>query len=81
MSVANTVENYARLLSYCKTSKKKAQIMAELSLNDIEADAYTSILVRQRLLERTFDKYLATTQGNSYLDTRNRIEVAIKKSF
>jgi len=79
MVSSNRIENIARIVSYCKTSRRKAQIMREMNLNDLEIEAYTAILIRQRLLEQNFTEYRTTKQGNSYLDTRDRVEITLRK--
>jgi len=81
VSSSSIVEYFARIVSYCRTSRKKSQIMAEMNLNDIEAEAFTAILIRQRLLDQNFDRYQTTERGHSYLDTRNRLEVALRERF
>jgi len=81
MSSSNIVENFARIVSYCKKSRRKDQIMTAMNFNDLETEAYTTILIRQRLIEQNFNKYQTTMKGNSYLDTRNRIEVALRRRF
>ena len=81
MSSSNIVENFARIVSYCKKSRRKDQIMTAMNFNDLETEAYTTILIRQRLIEQIFNKYQTTFKGNSYLDTRNRIEVALRRRF
>jgi len=78
MSSGNLVEDFARIVSYCKTSKRRSQIMTEMSMSDIETEAFTRILIRQSLLEQNFNGYQTTKRGNSYLDTRSRIEVAMR---
>ena len=81
MSSRNIVENFARIVSYCKKSRRKDQIMTAMNFSDLETEAYTTILIRQRLIEQNFNKYQTTMKGNSYLDTRNRIEVALRRRF
>ena len=81
MSSSNIVENFARIVSYCKKSRRKDQIMTAMNFNDLETEAYTTILIRQRLIEQNFNKYQTTMKGNSYLDNRNRIEVALRRRF
>ena len=75
----NLTVNIARIVSFCRTSKKRDQIMRELNFNELEIEAYTSILIRQRLLEENLEEYRTTFQGNSYLDTRDKVEVALRK--
>jgi len=75
----NLTANIARIVSFCRTSKKRDQIMRELNFNELEIEAYTSILIRQRLLEENLEEYRTTFQGNSYLDTRDKVEVALRK--
>jgi len=67
------------IVNYCKTSRRKVQIMTEMSLNDLEAEAYTTILIRQRLLEKNVKEYQTTIQGNSYLDTMDRVRSFLRK--
>ncbi len=81
MSSGNLVEDFARIVSYCKTSKSRSQIMTEMSMSDIETEAFTRILIRQSLLEQNFNGYQTTKRGYSYLDTRSRIEVAMRRRF
>jgi hypothetical protein len=45
----------------------------------LEADAYTAILIRQGLLEKNLKEYQTTIQGNSYLDTMDRVKNAFRK--
>jgi predicted transcriptional regulator len=80
LSGSGVVENFARIVSYCRTSRRKAQIMREMNFNDLETDAYTTILVRQSLLEEDFGEYRTTEKGRSYLDTRSRVKIAIGNS-
>ena len=81
MSSSGIIDNFARIVSYCRTSRRKAQIMREMRFSDLEADAYTTILIRQSLLEENFSEYLTTEKGRSYLDTRERVKVAISSRF
>ncbi len=81
LSGSGIVEDFARIVSYCRTSRRKAQIMREMNLSDLEADAYTAILVRQSLLEEDFDEYRTTEKGRSYLDTRDRVKIAIGNRY
>lgn len=67
-------ENTARIMHYCRTWRRKFQIMSALDLNDVEAEAYTAILTRQRLLEANLERYRTTHQGLSYLDIKDRVE-------
>lgn len=75
----NLTENIARIVRYCKTSRRKTQIMKEMNFSDLEIEAYTAILIRQQLLEQNFREYRTTKQGDSYLDTRNRVEITLRK--
>ena len=79
MGSIDLVENTARIVNYCKRSRRKVQIMTEMNFNDLEADAYTTILIRQGLLGKNLKEYQTTTQGNSYLDTMDRVKNAIRK--
>ena len=79
MGINNLTVNVGRIVSYCKTSKRKPQIMRDLNLNELEIEAFTTILIRQRLLEQNFNGYQTTPQGNSYLDTREKVEIALRK--
>jgi len=79
MGSVDLVENTARIVNYCKRSKRKVQIMTEMNFNDLEADAYTAILIRQGLLEKNLKEYQTTMQGNSYLDTIERVRNAFGK--
>ena len=81
MSSSGIIDNFARIVSYCRTSRRKAQIMREMRFSDLETDAYTTILIRQSLLEENFSEYLTTEKGVSYLDTRERVKVAISSRF
>ena len=81
MSSSGIIDNFARIVSYCRTSRRKAQIMREMRFSDLETDAYTTILIRQSLLEENFSEYLTTEKGRSYLDTRERVKVAISSRF
>jgi len=81
MSSGDMVEDFARIVGYCKTSKRKSQIMTQMSMSDIETEAFTRILIRQSLLEQNFNGYQTTKRGSSYLDTRSRIEVAMRRRF
>ena len=81
MSSSSIIDNFARIVSYCRTSRRKAQIMREMRFSDLETDAYTTILIRQSLLEENFSEYRATEKGRSYLDTRERVKVAISSRF
>jgi predicted transcriptional regulator len=74
MGSVDLVENTARIVNYSKRSKRKVQIMTEMNFNDLEADAFTAILIRQGLLEKNLKEYQTTTQGNSYLDTIERVK-------
>jgi hypothetical protein len=73
------IQNIARIVSYCRTSRRESQIMKEMNFNDLETEAYTAILIRQRLLERNLREYRTTNQGNLYLELRDRVEVALRK--
>ncbi len=81
MSSSNIVENFPRIVSYCKKFRRKDQIMTAMNFSDLETEAYTTILIHQRLIEHNFNKYQTTMKGNSYLDTRTRIEVALRRRF
>ena len=79
MGSVDLVEKTARIVNYCKTSRRKVQIMTEMSLNDLEAEAYTTILIRQGLLEKNVKEYQTTIQGNSYLDTMDRVRSVLRR--
>ena len=81
MSNGDMVEDFARIVSYCKTSKRKSQIMTQMSMSEIETEAFTRILVHQSLLEQNLNGYQTTKRGYYYLDTRSRIEVAMRRRF
>jgi predicted transcriptional regulator len=79
MGSVELIENSARIVNYCRTSRRKVQIMTEMNFNDLEVDAYTAILIRQGLLEKNLKEYQTTIQGNSYLDTMDRVKNAFRK--
>ncbi len=53
--------------------------MRRLNFNDLEIEAYTAILVRQKLLERNLKEYQTTKHGNSFLDRRDKVQIISKK--
>ena len=79
MGSVDLVENTARIVNYCKRSRRKVQIMTEMNFNDLEADAYTAILIRQGLLGKNLKEFHATMLGNFYLDTMDRVKNAFRK--
>ncbi len=79
MVINNLTDNIVRIVSFCRTAKKKDQIMRKLNYNDLEIEAYTAILMRQKLLERTLKEYQTTNHGNSYLDIRDKVQIISKK--
>ncbi len=79
MVINNLTDNIVRIVSFCRTSKKKDQIMRRLNFNDLELEAYTAILMRQKLLERNLNEYQTTNQGKSYLDRRDKVHIISKK--
>ncbi len=79
MVINNLTDNIVRIVSFCRTAKKKDQIMRKLNYNDLEIEAYTAILMTQKLLERNLKEYQTTNQGNSYLDTRDKVQTISQK--
>ncbi len=79
MVINNLTDNIVRIVSFCRTSKKKDQIMRRLNFNDLEIEAYTAILMRQKLIEQNLKEYQTTNQGNSYLDRRDKVQIFSKK--
>ncbi len=79
MVINNLTDNIVRIVSFCRTSKKKDQIMRRLNFNDLEIEAYTAILMRQKLIEENLKEYQTTNQGNSYLDRRDKVQIFSKK--
>ncbi len=79
MVINNLTDNIVRIVSFCRISKKKDQIMRRLNFNDLEIEAYTAILMRQKLIEQNLKEYQTTNQGNSYLDRRDKVHIISKK--
>jgi predicted transcriptional regulator len=61
------------IIRFCETPKDKARIMNRLSLNDVAAESYLTILMAQSMLEHNNGKYVVTQKGQSYLYSCDRI--------
>lgn len=79
MFKSGLIDNVVKIVDYCKTSRSKDQLKREMNLNDLEIEAFTGFLIRQKLLELNSREYRTTRQGNSYLDTRDRVRIALRK--
>ncbi len=66
------------IFRFCETSKDKDRIMNRLSLNDVQAESYLTILTRQKMIMQNNGKYVITATGQSYLNSYDRI---IKNRF
>jgi predicted transcriptional regulator len=61
------------IIRFCETSKDKETIMNRLSLNDVQAESYLTILTKQSMLIQNNDKYVTTMKGQGYLASHDRI--------
>jgi predicted transcriptional regulator len=61
------------IVRFCEKPKDKSRIMNKLSLNDVQAESYLTILTRQSMLSQNKGKYIVTTKGQSYISSSERI--------
>ena len=47
--------------------------MNRLSLNDVQAESYLTILTRQKMIMQNNGKYVATGTGKNYLSSYDRL--------
>ena len=60
------------IIRFCETPKDKARIMNRLSLNDVAAESYLTILTAQSMLVQNNGKYVVTQKGQGYLSSSDR---------
>jgi predicted transcriptional regulator len=53
----------SHIMRFCETSKDKDRIMQQVGLNDVLAESYLTILIRQSLLIQNNGKYMITNKG------------------
>ncbi|MGA3060278.1 MAG: winged helix-turn-helix domain-containing protein [Candidatus Bathyarchaeia archaeon] len=63
----------SHIIRFCKTSKDKGKIMNRLSLNDVQAESYLTILTRRSMLMQNNGMYVITTKGKSFLASHERL--------
>jgi hypothetical protein len=63
----------AHIIRFCETLKDKDRITNQLGLNDVQSDAYLTILTRQRMITQNDGKFVTTLTGQSYLDSHDRL--------
>jgi len=61
------------IIRFCETSKDKGRIMTQLGLNDVQAESFLTILTQQSLILQNNDKCVATTKGQDYLASYERL--------
>ena len=61
------------IIRFYGTSKDKERIMNRLGLNDVLAESYLTILTQQSMIMQNDEKYLATTKGQDYLASCERL--------
>ena len=61
------------IVRFCEKPKNKSRIMNKLGLNDVQAESYLAILIRQSMLMQNKGKYVVTTKGQSYISSFDRI--------
>jgi len=61
------------IVRFCEKPKNKNRIMSKLGLNDVQAESYLAILIRQSMLMQNEGKYSVTTKGQSYISSFDRI--------
>ncbi len=72
MSATDRLGIMAHIIRFCETSKDKGRIMNKLSLNDVQAESYLTILIRQRMIAQNNGRYVITGPGQSYLVSYDR---------
>jgi len=60
------------IVRFCELLRDKVRIMNKMSLNDVYAEAYLTILTQQKLLRQNNGKYLKTEQGRRFLTVHDR---------
>ena len=67
------LEIVPHIIHFCETSKDKGRIMTRLGLNDVQAESYLTILTQQSMIMQSNEKYVATTKGQDYLASYERL--------
>jgi predicted transcriptional regulator len=62
------------IIRFCETPKDKGRIMSRLGLNDVLAESYLAILIRQSMLMHNDGKYVVTDKGQSYVSSSERVK-------
>jgi predicted transcriptional regulator len=73
MAVSARLGIVSHIMRFCETSKNKGRIMQQVGLNDVLAESYLTILIRQSLLIQNNGKYLLTNKGQGYLSSYDRL--------
>jgi predicted transcriptional regulator len=61
------------IIRLCERPKDKSRITNRLGLNPVQAESYLAILTQQSMLKQNNGKYVATTKGQEYLSSYERI--------
>jgi len=78
MSNSDRIAIMVEIVRFCELSRDKVRIMNRMSLNDVYAEAYLTILTQQNLLMQNNGKYLKTEQGHRFLSVHERVTRAEK---
>ena len=73
MAVNNKLGIVSNIIRFCETSKDKSRIMNRVGLNDVQAESYLTILIRQSMLAQNDGKYVITIKGQGYLSSCDRL--------
>ena len=73
MAVSIRLGIVSHIMRFCETSKDKGRIMQQVGLNDVLAESYLSILIRQSMLIQNNGKYVLTSKGQGYLSSCDRL--------
>ena len=73
MAASNRVGIVSNIIRFCETSKDKGRIMSRVGLNDVQTESYLTILMQQSMLVQNNGKYVATSKGQGYLSSFNRL--------
>ena len=60
------------IIRFCETPEDKSRIMNRLGLNDVQAESYLAILMKQSMLMQNNGKYVTTMKGQGHLSSYER---------
>ncbi len=68
------------IIRFCETPKNKDRIISKLGLNEVQAESYLTILMKQSMLMHDNGKYVITMKGHEFISSSERVK-KIKPDF